>query len=72
MSLVLSTALCYDHTREGQLWYILHFPGVVDINIFGSKTDSLLAGPVAVLPADPGSPAGADPLAPAPELGLQA
>ena len=72
MSLVLSAALRYDDTREGQLGDILHFPGVVDINIFGSKTDPLLAGQVAVMPAEPGPPAGADPLAPSRESGLQA
>jgi hypothetical protein len=32
-------ALRYDDMREGQLGDILFFPELVDISVFGSKTD---------------------------------
>ena len=57
MALLHGACLRYDDTREGQVGDILHFDDVVDINIFGSKTDRLLAGQVAILPTDPGSSA---------------
>ena len=55
MALLHGACLRYDDTREGQVGDILHFDDVVDINIFGSKTDRLLAGQVAILPTDSGS-----------------
>lgn len=56
MALLHGACLRYDDTREGQVGDILHFDDVVDINIFGSKTDRLLVGQVAILPTDSGSP----------------
>jgi hypothetical protein len=50
MVLMHDAALRYDDTREGQLGDILHFPDVIDINVFGSKTDPLLRGQSATLP----------------------
>jgi hypothetical protein len=43
-------ALRYDDMREGQLGDILFFPELVDISVFGSKTDRELAGQTATLP----------------------
>jgi len=57
MALLHGACLRYDDTREGQLGDILHFPDVVDINVFGSKTDRLLMGQVAILPSEPGDSA---------------
>ena len=47
MALMHDAALRFDDTREGQLGNILHSPDVVEINIFGSKTDPFLRGQVA-------------------------
>jgi hypothetical protein len=43
-------ALRYDDTREGQLGDILFFDDVVDVGIFGSKTDPLSLGQTAQMP----------------------
>ncbi len=58
MALMHDAALRFDDTREGQLGDILHSPDVVEINIFGSKTDPLLRGQVAVLPGAGTAPNG--------------
>lgn len=55
MRLLYDAAMRYDDGREGQLGDILHYADVVDINLFGSKTDPLLRGQVAQLPMDLGS-----------------
>ena len=59
-------ALRYDDTREGQLGDILFFDDVVDINVFGSKTDPARVGqtsqmPIGVLGPD-GGPSGSQAL----------
>ena len=43
-------ALRYDDTREGQLGDILFFEEVLDVGIYGAKTDTLLRGQTAQLP----------------------
>ena len=37
-------ALRYDDIVEGQIGDAIVFPGLVDLSIFGSKTDSTLSG----------------------------
>jgi len=59
-------ALRYDDTREGQLGDILFFDDVVDINVFGSKTDKGRIGqtsqmPISILGPD-GGPSGSQAL----------
>ena len=52
MAVMHAAALRFDDTREGQIGDILLFPDVVEVNIFGSKTDPLLRGQVAVMPGE--------------------
>ena len=48
-------ALRYDDIVEGQIGDAIVLPGLVDLSIFGSKTDSTLSGQPSVLP-DPENP----------------
>ena len=50
MAFLHDGALRYDDTLEGQLGNILLFPDVVDLSVFGTKTDRRLAGQPAALP----------------------
>jgi hypothetical protein len=50
MAFLHDGALRYDDTLEGQLGDILLFPDVVDLSVFGTKTDRRLAGQPAALP----------------------
>ena len=47
---MLDGALRYDDTREGQLGDILFFEDVLDVGVFGSKTDPLRVGQTAQIP----------------------
>lgn len=50
LAVMHDAGLRYDDGREGQLGDMLFFPDAVDIGIFGSKTDPLLAGQTAQMP----------------------
>lgn len=50
MAVLFEAGLRYDDSREGQLGDVLFFPDGVDVSVFGSKTDPLLAGQTAQLP----------------------
>jgi hypothetical protein len=50
MAFLHDRALRYADTLEGQLGDTLFFDDCVDISIFGSKTDQLLAGQPAAMP----------------------
>ena len=52
MGLNGDTGVFSDDTLEGQLGYVLFFPEVVDVSVFGSKTDRNLTGQPAALPRD--------------------
>jgi len=52
MAVLHDGAFRYDDTLEGQLGDVLFFPEVVDVSIFGSKTDRNLTGQPAALPRD--------------------
>ena len=70
-ALLLDGALRYDDTREGQLGDILFFADVLDVGIFGSKTDPLRRGQTAQLPAPvDGEPSGGTALVNAVHQGL--
>ena len=51
MSVLSAASLRFDDTLEGQLGDISWFPGVAELSLFGTKTDPLLRGQAAVLPA---------------------
>ena len=57
MAIMSAASLRYDDAHEGQLGDICWFNGVADLSLFGTKTDPLLLGQSAVLPAssDPAS-----------------
>ena len=58
MAVLHDGAFRYDDTLEGQLGDVLFFPDVVDVSIFGSKTDPTLAGQPGALPREgPGASA---------------
>lgn len=56
LAVMHDAGLRYDDGREGQLGDVLFFPDAVDIGIFGSKTDPLLAGQTAQMPCAADSP----------------
>ena len=45
-------ALRYDDLQEGQLGDALFFPGVVEVSVFGSKTDRELVGQTVAFPSE--------------------
>jgi len=51
MSILSAATLRFDDAHEGQLGDISWFPGVAELSLFGTKTDPLLRGQAAVLPA---------------------
>jgi hypothetical protein len=51
MSVLSAATLRFDDAHEGQLGDISWFPGVAELSLFGTKTDPLLRGQAAVLPA---------------------
>ena len=57
MAFLHDGALRYDDAVEAQIGDVLHFEDVLDVPVFGSKTDRARAGQPAVLPrsADPAS-----------------
>ena len=64
MALMFDGTLRYDDTREGQLGDVSFYGDVVEMGIFGSKTDRLRTGQVAQLPAPPDVAPSEDPDAP--------
>ena len=56
MALMFDGTLRYDDTREGQLGDVSFYEDVVEMGIFGSKTDRFRAGQVAQLPPPPPAP----------------
>lgn len=56
LAVMHDAGLRYDDGREGQLGDMLFFPDAVDVGIFGSKTDPLLVGQTAQMPAGQDAP----------------
>jgi len=56
LAVMHDAGLRYDDGREGQLGDMLFFPDAVDVGIFGSKTDPLLTGQTAQMPAGADAP----------------
>ena len=56
LAVMHDAGLRYDDGREGQLGDLLFFPDAVDLGIFGSKTDPLLADQTAQMPGGAESP----------------